>query len=547
MYTEFREARFIDRDAKLFDTIPRTKLKNFKSVHADKTRSTAQKQNDLKKENAEVQRIIDIARIRQYDMEKLFSYDLVPSMYLFEDDLMKMPSKYMPMQELEKSLSTNDYILPSDWPSLTTTYIIDVMQFMRKVGTKGLANFNEFFRKEFMSMITLLCPQAKRIDFVFDSYVDGSAKDTERERRSSVKPIEITCIACDTPVPIDMDTFWPSNTNKKKLQAFSRVWIKENVQSILPGVKIVLSGTCIGKDGNKSCEVIENGESNEYAQLDFNNIEEADIRIVPHAFDASSETERIVILSNDTDVAILSIHFAKKLEEKGIKEVWLHGGVANSTRYIPINTLAGKPETDLCKVLPAVHNLTGCDVTSKVGTKAAALKAHPMQYLDGFGMNAYQDDFHKIEEYLVQVMKIGTQLKTMDALRYYTYHRSKNMPYSDLPPTSRSLFAHIQRSLYVTFIQMNCMENPSIDACEYGFVNADELLVPIKDMVLLPDDLPQACICGKCATKRCICRVNKVACCMFCKCRGEFLDGRHCKNPNMILRVPITMPQPHVM
>ena len=129
-------------------------------------------------------------------------------------------------------------------------------------------------------------------------------------------------------------------------------------------------------------------------------------------------------------------------------------------------------------------------------------------------------------------------------MKYFVYHRSKNVAYNDLPPTSRSIAAHIQRSLYSTYIQINCMKNPIIDPCQYGFEYCNELLVPIKDMKLLPDDLPQACVCVKCAKKRYACRENKVACCTYCKCRREFLDGRNSKNPNAILKVPITFP-PH--
>jgi len=42
---------------------------------------------------------------------------------------------------------------------------------------------------------------------------------------------------------------------------------------------------------------------------------------------------------------------------------------------IPIHVLA----ENLCQVLPAVHVLTGCDYTSKIGTKHAALMTNPEQ------------------------------------------------------------------------------------------------------------------------------------------------------------------------
>ena len=49
---------------------------------------------------------------------------------------------------------------------------------------------------------------ATGIDLVFDSYKEGSVKDTERRsRRLTMKPIEISTIAEDTPLPVNMDTF----------------------------------------------------------------------------------------------------------------------------------------------------------------------------------------------------------------------------------------------------------------------------------------------------------------------------------------------------
>ena len=38
-------------------------------------------------------------------------------------------------------------------------------------------------------------------------------------------------------------------------------------------------------------------------------------------------------------------------------------------------------------MLLKVHMITGCDVTSKTGTKSAALKSVPHMYLNNFGEN----------------------------------------------------------------------------------------------------------------------------------------------------------------
>ena len=63
---------------------------------------------------------------------------------------------------------------------------------------------------------------------------------------------------------------------------------------------------------------------------------------------------------------------------------------------------------DVCQVLPAVHTLTGCDYTSKVGTKHAAMIASPDKYLKQFGTISDNMEAQIVasEEYLTQVRKV---------------------------------------------------------------------------------------------------------------------------------------------
>ena len=71
-------------------------------------------------------------------------------------------------------------------------------------------------------MLLAICKNATRIDLVFDSYKEGSVKDTERSRGSTPKPNEISMIAEDTPLSVNMDTFWALVFNVSKLQMFLR-------------------------------------------------------------------------------------------------------------------------------------------------------------------------------------------------------------------------------------------------------------------------------------------------------------------------------------
>ena len=92
------------------------------------------------------------------------------------------------------------------------------------------------------------------------------------------------------------------------------------------------------------------------------NHEEADTRIFVHARHASlNGMKKIRIRTVDTDVVMLAIVFAKKLE---VEELWVAFGVGKHLRYLPIHKIAGSLTTQQCEGLPVFHALTGCDTVS---------------------------------------------------------------------------------------------------------------------------------------------------------------------------------------
>ena len=69
-----------------------------------------------------------------------------------------------------------------------------------------------------------------------------------------------------------------------------------------------------------------------------------------------------------------------------MQTLWIRAGAGKQKRDITLlHTLAHAYGPEFFSTLPAAHHLTGSDYLSKVGTKPAALKAHPEQYLIGFG------------------------------------------------------------------------------------------------------------------------------------------------------------------
>ncbi len=274
-------------------------------------------------------------------------------------------------------------------------------------------------------------------------------------------------------------------------------------------------------------------------------MEEADLRIIPHAVNcAKNGIERIAILSADADVLALTTHHYRTITNSGnnLSELWIRVGSADKVRYLPIHKLAIKLGAPRCRVLPAVHALTGMDTTSKFGTKAAGLKANPAMYLMEFGQSIDNLCLEDAEEYLVKTYKNNSTCKTLDELRYYVYHQEKTKTISDLPPTSFSARGHIMRAFYSTYLQVHCLDGLKLEPRDYGFEESDSgILMPTRYHRLIPGDLVMNCKCLKCSTDRwCICRQKKVKCCEYCRCQGNEKDA-DCKNPNIILHIPVNV------
>ena len=66
------------------------------------------------------------------------------------------------------------------------------------------------------------CP---RIDIAVDLYLDQSIKHGERKWRSKNDAIEVKISNAMQLLPIDMDKFWPSSSNKIQLQQIFIIWI----------------------------------------------------------------------------------------------------------------------------------------------------------------------------------------------------------------------------------------------------------------------------------------------------------------------------------
>ena len=92
--------------------------------------------------------------------------------------------------------------------------------------------------------------------------------------------------------------------------------------------------------------------------------------------------------------------------------------------FIPIHTLCIKIGNIQYSLLKA-HILTGCDVTSKVGTKLAAVNSIKKgNALTKFG-GEFFDSRKSAEVFLVNVLSISSKCEMFDELRYKMNYEMK--------------------------------------------------------------------------------------------------------------------------
>ena len=333
---------------------------------------------------------------------------------LFDGIYLQKPDKASLAAALEQNLQPTDYNFEQN-DALATATIVDFMSTIKKIFLANLSNIGSIF-DSLWTLIQYSAVGSKSLHIVYDSYLEDSIKECERMRRNAeIEPLEYVELSLSSPIPVQIKRFWACSKNKENLQLLSRQFF---IQKALNLQDIVLSGYVTDADGPQGCIKVHREQVTTQDSL-MSVIEEADARIIPHiAASISDGSKRIVVLSNDTDVLVLLINYFTDFLAKGVVQLWIKYGLGDKTRYIPVHTLARRLGRDTCAALLKCHAITGCDVTSKLGTKANALKAN-LQLLLDFGKSVHPDSssFLQAERYLCYVLYPNAHCNNFDDLR----------------------------------------------------------------------------------------------------------------------------------
>ena len=370
-----------------------------------------------------------------------------------------------------------------------------------------------------------------RMDIIFDCYRKDTIKGLERKRRGeSVDAIRMSINNADQPLPLpsEFERFWCLPENKIKLQQFFIAWLVQNYD----GDKTIYLGGC-HNDGMEKCYHLQNGNLIEKPNLKCA-YDESDDRIMFHlnnALQIGSLTVAHVVFG-DTDIMVSLMYHHLSWRTYGLREIWMHH-TGNAT---PLHESTTNLPDEVVRVLPAIHALTGCDTTSKVGTKRQAFNAaHKSEHfhLEDFGIKPLDDEmFLSAEKFLLDNMSRNANraADSFDQLRYDRYHaRGSSLSMDKLPCTSNSLRKQIKWAYYQCnlWIGAATTHTSQLSPLEYEYaLDENEFLYPILSVnQVLPQDFPQPCSCLKCARETvCGCRVLGIQCCDFCICK------KNCRN-----------------
>ena len=523
---EFIETRLSSKTRDIFDNIRLLKLKTFTDSHSKPKAKTSSKQ--VLTERSMFARMIVVARSRSIDLKDVLSYPLstVPAC-LSSTDLTSLSktSKAALLHTLEKEealVSAEDIHQISQ-----SAVMVDAMAVLQAIPATQLPNTFGGFAAVVLKKLTSIAQRfnARRLDFVGDQYRDNSIKNIERLRRAGDQCQDITIYGPEQKLPKKWKTFMSGAANKARLQAFLADEWKQTISDINIEIMVAVSEQCEQVKWSSAktppqCTTIANLRCNH---------EEADTRLILHSSHAAQTHNNVVILSPDTDVAMLALSHASQLNTR----LLFATGSGNKHRVLDLSFLANHMGSALCKALLGFHSFTGCDTVSSFAGKGKktcykALSSSP-EFIEAFA--AVGVDF-SISDQLVGLMEkyvctlYNSKDDNVNQARYNLFCNTTPLEKS-LPPNLDALTQHTKRANYQACIwkqSLNPMvQLPSPD--ENGWKKEDgKLCVEWLTGLPAPQEILKLthCSCKKtaCGNTRCSCCKAQLRCTPLCACIG---------------------------
>jgi len=259
---------------------------------------------------------------------------------------------------------------------------------------------------------------------------------------------------------------------------------------------------------------------------------DADVMIVKNGIEHARETVTYVIGEDDTDLLVLLCHYA----ERGMNDLSSKEG----GKCWHINSVAEALGESICRVLPVVHALCGCDTTSRlycIGKGAALRKVREdngfLKCIEAFcSQSGSKDAISSAGEKALVYLYGRKGNDILDRLRKTKFcnmvaKNSTTVEVHSLPPTTDAAKYHSFR----VYCQVQRWMGSCVDPEKWGWCLRKGQLEPkTMDSPVAPDSLLKLVRCqckSNCDTQRCSCKRNELECSSACgECKGL------CRNSN---------------
>ena len=540
LFDTFVKERIQSEKVNIWSTMKKQKLCTWKSNAKKVKVSTKEKMIELREDRSLFARMMMVCRSR-HDMDiketiGLYEFALVPrSMFASDGSMLHCSSKSALMAILEKLPSR----LPDEGindgtttdtaaPHLKVT-IIDGMAELQCLDKPDWVKNCTQLADHFVETIEQKYGRNDEVRLIFDRYdITMSLKEATREKRQGGQDAVYYRITDSTNI---------SKVSMKKLLSHTKTkmeltkYLAEKAMKyfrIQHGRRFVVAW---GSECKATHKDVEDLESNQ---------EEADTKIILHAVDATSDgATEIQIHSPDTDVFVLALRREPELCGN-VSFVTGKGRNRRSIMLKPIVQALGEART---AALPAFHALSGADNTGCFSGHAKPLCWKAFLNVDedvvremaklGTTLRPSDETMKAIEKFVCELYVPNTSLTTVKDLRWWLF-RKKQAQSERLPPTQGALHQAVLRAHYQAMVWNNdVVANPDIPSPEnYGWEKNDNRWLPVMTKLPpAPEAIIQLVKCGctkQCASNRCQCRKNGLACTDLFACSDE--EDEPCQN-----------------
>ena len=331
-------------------------------------------------------------------------------------------------------------------PSNIDVIIIDgaAVVNMVKPGVAGAEKiFTDYADNSFLPYVKAQLQHAKRVDVVWDDYIENSLKTTTRcNRGAGVR----RRVAANSQLPRNRKEFLRVDANKRELFKF----LAECLGSMeaAPGKQVITTYgegvLCI-----TPCDT---------SMLAPCSHEEADTRMFLHVSHAVNQGfNNILLRTVDTDVLVLAVAVFQQISHLGQIELWIAFGTGKHLRFIAAHEIASSLGPHESKALPIFHAFTGCDTVScftgrSKRTALAVWKIYP-EVTNAFlelaspPSQISEECIGHLERFVVLMYdKTSEKIKVNDARKQLFSTKGRSL--ESIPPTRAALIQHTKRAAY---------------------------------------------------------------------------------------------------